>query len=212
MRFSYEKSKRFAAQFHVVTGYNLFVDNNDVKSYGLLLNYQVSDQLDFSYTNLYGRESVEGVPKQRRFYQNFYANWEPTDQISIIVGGDMSSQTNSELSDSTKTAFMFNTFAIGRYAIDDKYSVTSRFEVFDDADGFISGTLVNRQGEIQGLQATAFTIGVEYAPTKQSYLRAETRWTTTDNNLEIFSKSGSPSNSRVEFMINMGFYFNKRLR
>jgi hypothetical protein len=96
--------------------------------------------------------------------------------------------------------------------MNEKYSATSRLELFNDADGFISGVLQNRNGNMQGLMATAFSLGIEYAPTHESYLRAETRLTWADKDLQIFNKGGDPSNVRAEFLINMGFYFNKRLK
>lgn len=209
---SYERSERFDAQLHVVTGYNLFVDNNDAKSIGLLLGYKVTDQISVAYTNLYGRESAEGMRKQNRFYHNFYLTWEPTKRISAIVGGDMSSQTNSKLADSTATAWMYNALAIVRYRLKEKYSVTGRIEYFKDDEGFISGVLADKNGASRGLEASAVTLGVEYAPTDRSYLRAETRWTQAANDLEIFTKGENPSNLRTEFLINMGFYFNKHLK
>jgi hypothetical protein len=102
-RLSYEKSEKFEAQFLVVSGYNLFIDNNDAKSIGMLFTYNVNDRVSFSYTNLFGRESPEGSKKQYRFYNNFYVDWEPNDKVTTILGGDLSMQTNSELSDATKS-------------------------------------------------------------------------------------------------------------
>ncbi|WP_425391950.1 outer membrane beta-barrel protein [Ekhidna sp.] len=211
-RLSYEKSEKFEAQLHLVSGYNLFLDNNDAKSIGMLFSYKVNDAISLSYTNLFGRESPEGSPSQYRFYNNIYLTWDPTDKISAIVGGDMSTQSNSELENPTETALMYNAVAIARYQFTKRYSATSRLELFNDRDGFISGVLVNQNGNQQGLKATAFTMGFEYAPTKQSYLRAETRWTWADRDLLIFNKGGNASNVRAEFLINMGFYFNKRLK
>ncbi|MFK7953784.1 MAG: outer membrane beta-barrel protein [Ekhidna sp.] len=210
-RLSYEKAEHFSAQFHLVSGYNYFLDNNDAKSVGLLLNYTFNDQISISYTNLYGRESDEGATRQRRFYQNMYANWDPNKKISVIVGGDLSTQTNSELNDPSGTALMYNAFGIMRYRFTDQISTTGRLEVFNDKDGFISGTLINMNGQEQGLKASAATIGVEYAPSPQSYLRAETRWTFAEDVLDIFNRDNDLTNSRTEFIINMGFYFNKRL-
>lgn len=212
VRLSYEKSEKFTAQFHIVSGYNLFIDNNDAKSIGMLFTYKVSEEVSFSYSNLYGRESPEGSEKQGRSYHNLFVNWDPNNKVSAVLGGDLSTQTNSKLSDPTQTAIMFNALGKVRYRFTDNYSTTGRLEFFSDEDGFISEILVNRNGGRQGLKATAFTLGVEYAPTQQSYLRTETRWTWADKDLQIFNKGGSASNVRAEFLINMGFYFNKRLK
>ncbi|SNS69540.1 Putative beta-barrel porin-2, OmpL-like. bbp2 [Ekhidna lutea] len=211
-RVSYERSEKFDAQFHLVSGYNLFLDNNDAKSVGMLFSYKFNEDISLAYTNLYGRESPEDSDKQNRFYHNIYLTWDPNDKVSTIIGGDMSTQTNSKLNEPTETAVMFNAVAIARYRFTDRYSTTGRLEFFNDKDGFISGVLVNQDGERQGLKASAFTLGLEYAPTRQSYLRAETRWTWADKDLLIFNKGGNASNTRTEFVINMGFYFDKRLK
>ncbi|WP_420315776.1 outer membrane beta-barrel protein [Ekhidna sp.] len=211
-RLSYEKSEKFKVQFHLVSGYSLFLDNNDAKSIGILFNYLLNEEISFSYTNLYGRESPEGATTQIRFYNNIYLTWDPKQEVSVLVGGDLSTQTNSDLEDPTKTAVMYNALVIAKYRLNNYYSTTGRLEYFNDADGFISDVLVNKNGVNQGLKATAFTLGFEYAPTKQSYLRSELRWTWADEDLEIFNKGGNASNIRAEFIINMGFYFNKRLK
>lgn len=211
VRLSYEKSEKFTAQLHVVSGYNLFIDNNDAKSIGMLFTYKVSEQFSLSYSNLYGRESLEGALKQNRSYHSVFVDWDPNEKVSAVFGGDFSTQTNSKLNDPTGTAFMINGFGIVRYRLTDQYSMTGRLELFNDNDGFISEVFVNRNGAMQGLKASAFTVGVEYAPTPQSYLRAETRTTWADQDLQIFNKDGNASNVRAEFLINMGFYFNKRL-
>lgn len=211
-RLIYERSEKFEAQVHVVSGYNLFIDNNDAKSVGMLLGYRINDRVAVSYANLFGRESPDGAVRQNRFYHNLYLTWDPNQKVSAIIGGDMSTQTNSTLEDSTGTAVMFNAVAIARYRFTNQYSTTGRIEYFNDADGFISGALQNRNGELQGLNATAFTIGVEYAPSPEAYLRAETRWTRAESDLQPFNKGGKPSNLRAEFLINMGFYFNKHLK
>jgi hypothetical protein len=124
----------------------------------------------------------------------------------------LSTQTNSKLTNPTGTALMYNAFAIMRYRFTDHYSTTGRFEVFNDKDGFISGTLTNINNNIQGLEASAITLGFEYAPSPQSYLRAETRCMFAEKTLEIFNRDDKPTNVRTEFIINMGFYFNKRLK
>lgn len=210
-RLSYEGSDIFTAQLHVVSGYNLFLDVNDAKSIGVLLSYAPDDHVSITYTNLYGRESLDHAPaKQLRFYQNLYFNLNPTDKLFLVLGGDLGTQTNSSLADTDETAIMFNALATARYQFTPQYSLTIRGEIFQDKYGFISGTFINEHNVLQGLELTGITLGAEYKPTDNAYIRVEGRNLSTDKPLLLFDQG--TSNNRLELMITAGFYFDQIIR
>lgn len=210
-RLSYEGSDKLSAQLHLVNGYNLFLDVNDAKSVGVLLSYAFSDRLSITYTNLLGRESLDSASiRQIRFYQNLYTNIELTPRLLLTVGGDLGIQTRSVLDNSEATALMYNALATLRYQFTPQWSVTARGETFQDPDGFISGVFNTSQNGLAGLQLQGITLGAEYKPTDNSYVRVEGRNLTTDSDLLLFD-SGT-SNTRNEFMVTMGFFFDHILR
>ncbi|WKN43126.1 outer membrane beta-barrel protein [Tunicatimonas pelagia] len=210
-RVSYEGSEDFSAQFHVVSGYNFFLDVNDAKSVGVLLSYHLSEEWALTYTNLLGRESLDDVtPSQLRFYHNLYLNGSLGDKLQLIIGGDLGTQTNSQLDNSDATALMYNALGTIRYQFTSAWSVTARGEIFSDPEGFISGTLPTEAGREEGLQLTGLTLGAEYRPTDYSYVRIEGRSLVTDNSLVLFDQGAN--DVRYEWMVTTGFYFDHIIR
>ena len=208
-RLSYEGSDKVSFQLWALSGYNFFLDANDAKSVGVYFSYMPKENLSFTYTNLFGRESSDGQqPKQFRTYHNAYVNYNPTEKLYFILGGDLGTQSNSSLEDSSDGALMYNALFTTRYQFTEKYSVTGRVEVFNDEDGFISGTYTTTSGIQEGLQLTGYTLSTEYKPTASSYIRVEGRYIRTVDELEIFY-DGNFTNNRLEGMVTMGFYFNQ---
>jgi hypothetical protein len=164
----------------------------------------VNDQLDLTYTNLLGNEADQGTGiRQVRFYQNFYLNWNPTPKFFLVAGGDLGSQTNTDV-ETGGTAWMYNALTTMRYQFTEHFSLTGRFETFQDPEGFISGLFPTRL-DFSGLILTGYTLSTEYKPTSNSYLRLESRILQASNDLNIFESN--TSNSRLETTINLGFYF-----
>ncbi|MEM6841403.1 MAG: outer membrane beta-barrel protein [Bacteroidota bacterium] len=210
-RLSYEGSEDFSAQLHVVSGYNFFLDVNDAKSVGVLLSYNLTEQWSLTYTNLLGRESLDDVsPSQLRFYHNLYLNGSFNEKLLLTVGSDLGTQTNSQLNDGNATALIYNALASIRYQFTPTWSVTARGEIFSDPEGFISGTLPTESGREEGLQLTGLTLGAEYLPTDNSYVRIEGRNLTTDDELTLFDQGAD--DVRYEWMVTMGFYFDHVIR
>ena len=106
-RLSYDAAEDWYYEVWALNGYNDFVDNNDAKSVGALINYNITQNTSITYTNLYGRESEDGFDReQNRLYQNIYLNHHWNEKIFLIVGFDYGTQTNSALENTSRTASM----------------------------------------------------------------------------------------------------------
>lgn len=210
-RLSYEGPNQLHAEFWLANGYNFFLDANSAKSIGLLLRYQLSGKTSLSYSGLFGRESPDGVsPKQFRFYQNAYLNSAVGGRLFLVLGGDLGMQSNTKGPDAEDSALMFNALAVLRYQFRPDFSATARAEVFQEPDGFISGLYSNTRGQEQGLQLWGITLGAEFRPAENAYLRAEARYLSAEGGLDIFTGSPDPR-TRWEAMATMGFYFDHRI-
>jgi len=207
VRISYEGKERFDFQLWVLNGYNYFLDANDAKSIGVLLSYQFKENLQLTYTNLLGRESPDGLDtKQYRTYHNLYMNYNPTSKLHFILGGDLGTQSHSQLDHPGKTAIMYNALLTARYQFNMTYSVTGRAEIFQDPDGAISGTYANADSEEAGLEMTGYTLSTEYRPTPKSYIRMEVRYIHMMDRLGIFYDN-RPTDQRIEGMVTIGVEF-----
>ena len=90
------------------------------------------------------------------------------------------------------------------------FGLFGRVEYFEDQHGFLSGTFEETDGYERGLNATAYTLGAEYNPTDNTYLRFEHKQTITPNrsNLQPFQnfwKDSAPvTNKQSLWMVTVG--------
>lgn len=203
-KLAYEGSDKYDLEFWITNGYNFFMDVNKDKSIGLLFNYNINKNTSITYTNLNGNEqSINASIKQFRSYHNLYLNTNFKNNILMTLGVDYGIQTNTAAN--LGTASMFGGVATFRFVLTDKLSTTIRQEIFQDKDGFISGGVGTVDMEFEGLQIQGTTLGLEYKPSKTSYLRAETRrMTSLSDNAILFS--GDTPRTRWETMVTVGYF------
>lgn len=206
-RLSYGGWDNVDLELWVVNGYNLFRDINRSKSVGMLLSVALSDASSLTYTNLFGNEKPELLPVDLfRTYHNLYYTTS-FGSSQLIIGGDFGTQSNSPLSGEGST--MYNALITFRQDLSDQYSATIRGEVFNDPDGFISGFYATSAGLVGGLEMFGVTLGLEYRPYANSYLRLESRYIQAAEELQIFESL--TNNGRLEAMITAGFELNHKL-
>ena len=172
----------------------------------MLATYAFNDNLNIGYSNYIGDDSPTGdTMTHTRVYQNFFLNFQKN-RIKLQVGGDYGMQQNSD-STGKKMATMFSALATVRYAITSKFGVYTRGEIFNDPTGFLAGKFIDKTGHHTGYKLWGATLGFEYKPTDNSYIRLEGRQLQCDANQQIFRWNGKNTNVRQEVMIHMGFYF-----
>lgn len=218
-KLSYGAKNNWNFELWVVNGYNRHVDNNDAKSVGVLVNKEFSKNTSITYSNMYGRESDDSsAVDQYRFYNNIYLNHNWKDKIYLTAGFDLGTQTNTDLSNADKTALMYAGLLTVRYQFTPKYSVTARGEFSEDENGFINGLYqtgfvgFSLSPVYEGISLYGITLGGEYKPNDNSYVRLDGRYLATGNNQDIFIENGSVTNERLEVMITIGFFIDKAFK
>ncbi|MEP7196603.1 MAG: outer membrane beta-barrel protein [Saprospiraceae bacterium] len=205
-KLSFAPTDKLLICLHLLNGYNIFEDNNEKKSLGLLLNYTVNDNIGIGYSNYIGDDSPAGDSVSHlRNYHNLYLNF-TKNKLKIQIGGDFGMQQNSD-STGNKTANMFSAVAAARYAITPKFGLYTRGEIFNDPSGFLSGIMTDKAGHQTGLKLWGATLGIEYKITDNSYIRMEGRQLQCDSNQEIFRRNGNNSSNRMEVMVQAGVSF-----
>lgn len=194
---------------HILNGYNTFLENNNAKSIGISATYTFHNEKgSLSYFNLVGDESPESTKGEHlRITNNFVFNYQITQKLKVNMGADYIAQQNSVLTDSTKMAKVLGGIVAIKYQMKPKYAIYGRFDFFSDKDGFLSGTITNTANQLTGLITNEITVGVEYKPTGNSYLRFESSSLMMDSKQKIFRVDGSNSANRLEAMINLGIAF-----
>ncbi|MCE1165955.1 MAG: porin [Bacteroidetes bacterium] len=200
VKVSYDFSEKFTACIHILNGFNMFEDNNRNKSAGIQLVYTPSQKLKITYNNIFGNEQPEGLPGKVRLLNNLIFNVTPSDKIDVTAAFDYGMQEHSKLSDLSKSANYYGLSIAGKYKFTPKYSVSLRGDYFEDLDGVVSAYTANGPG----VKANSITIGCEYKPVDNAYLRLEYRYLQTAADQMIFENN---SNKRSEATMSLGFEF-----
>lgn len=199
IKVGYDFSEKFSACLHLINGYNVFEDNNKNKSIGMQMSYSPCEHLKISYNNIIGNEMPAGVDGKSRIFNNLNFNIAPCKKIDIIASLDIGIQEKSKRSDTTASAYTYGSFVSIRYKFNPKISTTIRGEFFQDMEGILSGNI----GSYNWLKGNGITLGCEYRPVENAYVRLEGRYLRLDNEIKAFYKG----NERVEGMLNIGFEY-----
>ena len=209
-RLNYNPSDKLVINFYVLNGYNIYQENNDKKSIGMLATYALGDKGNIGYSNYIGDDtptvpdSIQSV-SHARFHQNLFWNYQ-IKKLKIQVGGDYCMQANSDTT-GTKNASMTSGVISLKYQFNKKYAAYVREEFFNDAQGFMSTRFMDSNNIQTGYKLVGATLGVEYKPTENSYIRLEGRNLMMDEAQDIFVWDGKYRNSRKEILLNMGISF-----
>lgn len=206
LRLNYNPNDKLSFFLYAINGYGIYVDNNRKKSSGLLITYVFNEKLNIGYSGYYGDDSAESdTVKHFRQMHNVFLNYH-YNKFKFTTGIDYGIQQNSDTTGKKNVSFITG-LAIVKYQLPKRTSIYCRGEFYRDPQGMMSGTFVDRAGKRTGYKLWGVTLGVEYKPTDNSYLRLEGRQLICDKDQEIFYWNDFKTNARTEVMINMGVSF-----
>jgi hypothetical protein len=205
-RLNYNPSEKLSLNLYVVNGYNIYEENNESKSVGLLATYALGDKGNIGYSNYLGDDSPDADSvSHTRFHQNLFFNYQ-FKKLKFQVGGDYCMQQNSDTT-GTKSASMFSGVVALKFLFSGKFSIYAREEFFSDPQGYMSTRFTDKQGMQTGYKLTGTTAGAEFKPTENSYIRLEGRYLQMDKDQEIFTWENESRNYRMEMLMNIGISF-----
>jgi hypothetical protein len=207
LRFEYTPSSNLQLSLYILNGYNLVEDNNRKKSLGLLVSYTVSPKVNLNYSNYVGDDSPDTDSASHvRYHNNLYLNGS-FGKLTLQAGLDFCVQKHSDITNESKTGTMVAALLTLKYQVVTVVSVYCRGEIYQDRNGYMSGPLKDDFGKMTGLKLWTATIGTEFRPINNAYLRLEGRQVQMNNNERIFYHQGRPVSTRYEWMINGGVSF-----
>ncbi len=199
--------KRLEVVLYLLNGYGTFIDNNEKKSLGTNIAWLIKDNLCLGYTNYIGDDSPVGDSVMHlRTDQNLYINYQYR-KFKLVAGFDYCLQQHSDIASGTKTGTMFCGLATVKYQATKRFGIYTRGEYFSDPDALLSARITDYRGRLTGYKVSGATLGAEYKPTDESYVRLEGRMLQMDKDQYIFKDNHKPQNSRLEVMINAGITF-----
>lgn len=205
LRLSYDFNPKFSGQLWFLNGYGIYEDNNKNKTLGYYFNYKLNDNVNMSLAGTAGNEQPTGTSSKLRVLNNFITSYKFSKAFSAKLSADL---CNEESQNS------FGGCLSARYNLNNNLSLSSRIEYFDDKNAILSKftnpTDTTIAPKTFGLQkGTGYTLGVEFRPNSNSFIRLESRYLQFDDeNCKIFvNKDNLATNSRLEMIMNFGVFF-----
>ncbi|MGQ0826876.1 MAG: outer membrane beta-barrel protein [Bacteroidota bacterium] len=208
IRLSCDPNDKLSIKLFLLNGYNMFEDNNNRKSFGMLVNYALNKKGNIGYSNYIGDDTpdIADTISHSRSYHNVYWNYVFLGKLKIQVGVDFATQKNSDITNGTQTEIIYSGLLALKYQLKKKIAVYGKADTFYDSAGLLSGVIVDRTGKVTGLKLWGATFGMEYKPTDNIYFRIEGRQIQMYKDQDIFVNNGNTINRR-ELLLNFGVSF-----
>ncbi len=231
-RLSYTTESNWHFEAHVINGYNRHIDNNDGKSFGVLVSKQFSDNFFMSYSNLLGNEQLVSVDDEFLIYQNLYVSANLGERLELQVGMDVALDDQGSDFEEFSSPLLAPLLTV-KYHMNDRFAVAVRGEVFSDESGVNSSNLIPQTAPTlnpnvdpsftsfnfrsDGHTIYGATLGFEYKPSPFGFLRVESRMLYRDvSDLSFpddysarFSGLNPMLDQRVQVMATLGVLFNR---
>jgi hypothetical protein len=180
-RISYAFSPTFAATLHIVNGWNSVIDNNESKSFGLMLNYTPLSTTSVILNLMAGHENLTTIEYGARNVADLVINHQLSDAFTLGLNADYGeAQTYNGLM-IWKGAAVY-----GRYSLTDKTALAVRGEIFDDPQGYALG--LGPKSDVKEVTGT-----YEYKFADALLLRGELRY--DFSNVPAFDKKATSTSS-----------------
>ncbi|MGA9525263.1 MAG: outer membrane beta-barrel protein [Myxococcaceae bacterium] len=154
-------SEAWSGMLHLLNGWQVIGDFNAEPAVGTQVAW-TRDRARIAFNTYIGREPA-GDEEQLRLFGDVVGSWQATDSLQLAASVDAALQLQGA---GVTPAHWWAVGVHGRYALTPRLAVAVRGEVFDDADGVISGT-AQTLAEVTGT--------VEFTPMDALVLKLEGR-------------------------------------
>jgi hypothetical protein len=228
-RLSYDTKSDWHFELHAINGYNLHIDNNDYKTFGMLVSHQFNDRFFMSYSNMLGQENVGQLDDGYLVYQNIFSNL-TFKKLDVQVGLDVAMADNWKTGQGWLPDPLIAGLATFKYHFSEKFAASFRGEIFSDESSINSWSLDpmvissnNQSIALSSVGMTIYggTIGIEYAPSENGFLRIESRTLYNPQaSTSVYPDGFSAQRARINPMLigraqviaTVGFYFDKSFK
>lgn len=197
-KITYKPLEQLELQLHVLNGYGLIEAVNPVPSVGWLINYTPFSNFSAVYSGYAGNPMAFGDPAATRVYHDVNLSYQVTDKLGLKGEIDVATQSNIP-------SVYHSGFLTAHYDFNSMFGLTLRGEYVHDENGMVSA-YPNLTGA--GIMGAGVTLGGEFKPTANTYVRLEGRELLLDANKNKIFKSGNDATSnRFEAMLSTGVSF-----
>ncbi len=128
----------------------------------------LSPHLTLSYDNFFGNMSADTLPAQLRFYNDFIAQYNPSDRWQFAAAADIGFQSRSTQGDGTASWYGASAFA--KYHVSRAIGVVARIERYADPSQVIVKTNLP-----YAFETNAASLGLDMSPAPRFLWRSELR-------------------------------------
>ncbi len=114
---------------------------------------------------------------------------------------------NSRLNTPNLTAYIFFRIAAFKYRFTHYIAGYTCFELFSDPDQTLTGPIENENHSLTELDLLGGTLGFEYKPIPNAFVRLESRVLSTKASERIFYYNNQSNNIRWEGIASIGLWF-----
>ena len=141
----------------------------------MFMTWKPIRELSLTYNNFFGNQALKNAKiEDNILYNNIIVTYNPIKHLEFVGQFDFGEQSNSgKPPDTTSVATVYSGFLQAKYAFNEHFSFTGRYETFNDPQGFLSGVnpLTNR-----GQRTRGFALSFEYRPVSFGYVRVSYRY------------------------------------
>ena len=174
LRVHYEVSPNLSGHFGVNNGWDNLKDDGTGKTAELQVGLSLPDMLALSVTGMYGPEDngSAGTDQDSRGLVDVVATLTPANNMTVVLNYDRASQAKAN--GGAAPALWQGYAAYLNMGLGEKHSATVRGEVFDDHDGYRTGT-------VQTLKEVTLTLSCKQVDNLE--MRAEYRYDMSNQNV-----------------------------
>ena len=150
MRAKYTFNDKYSLTGYVVNGWNNLVDNNTGKTYGMSLGWNPTKKWSIAQNYMAGPEQASN--SDWRQLSDTVITYTPTSKWSFMVNGDYG--RGDRVAGLIRPVFWTGVAGYVKYVVNPKYTFATRYEYYNDHDGFTTGTIQHFNGITETFEHT----------------------------------------------------------
>ncbi len=143
LRAKYAFSDKYSVSGFLVNGWNNVLDNNTGKTYGIGFGWNPTKKISFTQNFMAGPEQSNNNSNWRQLWDTVIT-YSPTSKLSFTLNTDYG--RGDRMKGVVDPVFWTGAAGYVKYAFNEKYAVVTRYEYYDDANGFTTGTAQHFNG------------------------------------------------------------------
>ncbi|MBK7343656.1 MAG: porin [Saprospiraceae bacterium] len=189
-KLTYSPDRRWELAALVCNGWQRIakVPGQSLPSFGTQIKFTPSGRATLNWSTFVGTDDPD-LTRRMRYFSNVYGQFQFNDKLGLIAGWDFGLQQTSTGSSIYQDWFSF--VLIGRYMMNNRFTVAGRVEYYQDEAGIIIPT-----GTMNGFQTAGFSLNLDYQPIQHIVCRLEGRWLHSVDDI-FHTESGFTNNNFV---------------